>query len=175
MKTKTHTHTHLTPIVDEGFHGLFDGRVWGLTALHLGLKVVFKVRPHHEVVLPPFIHCDLGFGLYHCVDSSNCRLTHSESKSDDRFTSVDLLSNSDKMNAVFFIGLNDVEIDLLISTHLDKTTYLANYSACPGKIFILVAGVQMDYQTSDSAGIMRILVSLRTFPPYRFSGLTGLC
>lgn len=65
--------THLAAVVDEWVHGLPDGRVRWLAALHLGLEVVFEVRPHHVVVLPPFICCDLCLGLNHCVDSTNCR------------------------------------------------------------------------------------------------------
>lgn len=73
------THTHLTAIVDKSVHCLSDGGVWWLAALHLGFVVVLKVRPHHEEVLPPFIHRNLGFSLNHRVDSSNCGFTRNES------------------------------------------------------------------------------------------------
>jgi len=66
---------HLAAVVDESVHGLPDGGVRRLALLHLGLKVVLGVGPHHVVVLPPFVHRDLGFGLDHCVDSSNCSCT----------------------------------------------------------------------------------------------------
>lgn len=75
----SHTHTHLAAIVDKSVHCLSDGRVWWLTALHLGFVVVFEVGSHHEEVLPPFVHRNLGFSLNHCVDSSNCGFTHNES------------------------------------------------------------------------------------------------
>lgn len=70
-----HTHTHLTAVVEECVHGLPDGLVWGLAGFDLGLEVVVEVGPHHEVVLAPLVHSDLGFSLNHGVDASNCR-TH---------------------------------------------------------------------------------------------------
>lgn len=62
---------HLAAVVDEGIHGLPDSRIWWLTALHLSLEVVLEVRPHHVVVVSPFIHSDLSLGLDDCVDSPN--------------------------------------------------------------------------------------------------------
>lgn len=64
--------THLAAVVDEGVHGLADGSVGGLTALHLRFEVVLKVRPHHVIVFPPFVHRDLGLGLNDSVDPPNC-------------------------------------------------------------------------------------------------------
>lgn len=66
---------HLAAVVDECVHGFPDGQDGGFTALHLGLKVVLKVRAHHEVVVPPFVHSDLGLGLDHCVDPSHYKHT----------------------------------------------------------------------------------------------------
>lgn len=70
--------TYLAAVVDEGVHGSPDGRVGNLTLLHLGFEVVLVVGPHHDVVVPPLIHCHLGFGLDHRVDPSHCTVTHSE-------------------------------------------------------------------------------------------------
>lgn len=62
---------HLTATVDQRIHGLLDGWGRGVTRLHLGLKVVLIVGPHHKEIVTPFVHSDLCFGLNYCVYSSN--------------------------------------------------------------------------------------------------------
>ena len=60
---------YLAAVGVECVHGFLYGRVWRVACLHLGLEVVPIVRPHHEEILPPFIHCYLSLGLDHCVDT----------------------------------------------------------------------------------------------------------
>lgn len=72
---------YLTPTGVHLVNGSLQHGVGGLDQLHLSAHVALHVRAHQEIVLPPFLRGQTGFGLDDGVDASN--FTHASTQSRD--------------------------------------------------------------------------------------------